>query len=389
MFNFTVLPPLGLYIHFPWCVRKCPYCDFNSHEQKNGFSEKHYIDALLSDLDQELPQVWGRPVETIFIGGGTPSLLSPEAMDRLLSELRARLAFTPEVEITLEANPGTAEYEKFSEYRHTGINRLSIGIQSFNDDLLNRIGRIHSGRESIRAAEMAHAAGFENFNLDLMFGLPNQSLKQALADINNAIDLEPSHISYYQLTLEPNTLFHQQPPVLPSDDLRWTMHTDGQTRLAETGFIQYEVSAYAKHKKQCQHNLNYWKFGDYLGIGPGAHGKITDPHQQTITRRWKLRHPDDYQKNATTAERIAGESVLSRKDVALEFMMNTLRLTEGFPSRLFSEHAGLPLHVVQNQLKEAEEKGFIQWGTHTISPTEKGRLFLNELLELFLPEDKK
>ena len=312
MFQFTALPPLSLYIHLPWCVRKCPYCDFNSHEVKsaNGeLPEMEYVDAMLKDLEQDLPRIWGRRVMSVFIGGGTPSLLSPEAMDRLLSGLRARLVINADAEITLEANPGTAEQEKFREYRALGINRLSIGVQSFHDDALQKLGRIHGRNEAIRAAEMAHAAGFDNFNLDLMFALPNQTPKQAAEDVATAIDLEPAHISYYQLTLEPNTLFYAQPPVLPDNDIAWQMQQAGQQQLGEANYGQYEVSAYAQPKRQCAHNLNYWQFGDYLGIGAGAHGKITDASQQNITRLAKCRHPQDFMTTAGTTKSIQSERV--------------------------------------------------------------------------------
>lgn len=331
MFQFTTLPPLSLYIHLPWCVRKCPYCDFNSHEVKstNGaLPEAAYIDALLRDLEQDLPRIWGRRVMSVFIGGGTPSLFSPEALDRLLSGLRARLAINADSEITLEANPGTAEQEKFTEYRALGINRLSIGVQSFHDDALQRLGRIHGRDEAIRAAEMAHAAGFDNFNLDLMFALPQQTARQAAEDVATAIALEATHISYYQLTLEPNTLFHAQPPILPDNDLAWQMQQAGQEQLATADYEQYEVSAYAQTKRQCAHNLNYWQFGDYLGLGAGAHGKITDAAQQNITRLSKHRHPQKFMQTAGTAQSIQSERILTRKDVGLEFMMNALRLNK-------------------------------------------------------------
>jgi len=386
MFQFTSLPPLSLYIHFPWCVRKCPYCDFNSHELKNDLPEKQYVDALLADLDQELPAIWGRPIVSIFMGGGTPSLFSPEAMDRLLSGLRARLNFKSDIEITMEANPGTAEYEKFNEFRHVGINRLSIGIQSFNDEHLQKLGRIHDRKEAIRAAEIAHDAGFENFNLDLMFALPNQRIEQALNDIKTAIALEPTHLSHYQLTIEPNTLFHTQPPVVPDDDVSWEMQQRCQQQMAKHDYAQYEISAYAKQAQQCQHNKNYWQFGDYLGIGAGAHGKITSPQQQGINRKWKVKQPKQYLETAATESCIQGQNKLSRQDAAFEFMMNALRLSEGFESQLFSQNTGLAISIIEKPLRIAEEKGWLEWNTQTIKPTKNGQRFLNDLVELFLPE---
>ncbi len=385
MHNFTALPPLSLYIHIPWCVRKCPYCDFNSHEQKQALPEKQYVAALLADLEQELPNIWGRPVQTIFIGGGTPSLFSAEALDELLCGIRARLQLPPGAEITLEANPGTVEAGKFHEFRALGINRLSIGVQSFNDDLLEKIGRIHGRREAIRAAEEAHDADFDNFNLDLMFGLPQQTLAQALEDVRTAFALEPTHLSHYQLTLEPNTMFHHNPPALPDDELRWDMQERCQDIIAEHGYGHYEVSAYAKQGKQCQHNLNYWRFGDYLGIGAGAHGKISDAQYQTITRHNKQRNPNDYLRTAHSAERDQGRHRLTRVDVGFEFMLNALRLTEGFESHLFQDHTGLPINIVEKPLQRAEELELIEWSATHIRPTERGRNYLNDLLQLFLP----
>jgi len=384
MFQFTTLPPLSLYIHLPWCVRKCPYCDFNSHAMKDGVPEMAYVDALLRDLEQDLPRIWGRRVVSIFIGGGTPSLFSPEALDQLLSGLRARLNINADAEITLEANPGTAEQAKFREYRALGINRLSIGVQSFHNDVLQKLGRIHGRDEAIRAAEMAHAAGFDNFNLDLMFALPQQTVAQAHEDVATAIDLEPTHISYYQLTLEPNTLFHAQPPTLPDNDLAWNIQQAGQQQLGEAGYAQYEVSAYAKTKRQCAHNLNYWQFGDYLGLGAGAHGKITDASQQNITRLAKHRHPQEFMQAAGTAQSIQSERVLKRGEVGLEFMMNALRLNQGFEPALFTTHTGQQLSLIDQPLRAAEEARLLERSTQLIRPTEKGRWFLDDLLALFL-----
>jgi putative oxygen-independent coproporphyrinogen III oxidase len=382
MLNFASLPPLSLYVHIPWCVRKCPYCDFNSHEARAKIPEQEYIDALLRDLEQDLPRVWGRIVHTIFIGGGTPSLFSPEAIDRLLSGIRARLPLDQNPEITLEANPGTVELERFKGFRAAGINRLSIGIQSFEEEKLKALGRIHGRAEALRAAEAARAAGFDNFNLDLMFGLPGQTVEQALADMRTAMALLPTHLSAYQLTIEPNTLFHARPPVLPDDDTTWDMQSQLQTELAAAGYRQYEVSAYARPGYECRHNLNYWKFGDYLGIGAGAHAKITNA--SGITRLWKVKHPNEYLSTAGTPESIGGEQQLSRHDAAAEFMLNALRLVDGFPSPLFQERAGLPISACEPKLTLAENRGLIEWDTRSIRPTPQGRRFLNNLLELFV-----
>jgi len=384
MFNFTALPPLSLYVHIPWCVRKCPYCDFNSHEQKQGIPEKAYIAALLNDLEQDLPSVWGRQIQSIFIGGGTPSLFSAEALDELLCGIRARLPFSPAMEITLEANPGTVEAGKFKEYRALGINRLSIGVQSFNDDALQRIGRIHGRKEAIRAAELAHDAGFENFNLDLMFGLPQQTLARALDDLQTAIALEPTHLSHYQLTLEPNTTFYHQRPTLPEDDQLWAIQEACHEQLAKHGFEHYEVSAFSKPNRQCYHNLNYWQFGDYLGIGAGAHAKISNAQFQIITRTSKQRHPQAYLEKANSAERISNEQRLSAEDASFEFMLNALRLTNGFAPYLFSNHTGLPINQIEDALKEAEEKELLKWNIQTIAPTKQGQNYLNDLLALFM-----
>jgi oxygen-independent coproporphyrinogen-3 oxidase len=385
LFNFTSLPPLALYIHFPWCVQKCPYCDFNSHELKNNLDEKNYINALINDLEQELPLFWGRSISSIFMGGGTPSLFSPESIDQLLSALRARLTFAPDIEITMEANPGTVEQGKFIEFNAAGINRLSMGIQSFSDEKLQSLGRIHGRKEAIRAAELAHDAGFNSFNLDLMYGLPNQSLQQAVDDIETAIALEPKHLSHYQLTIEPNTFFHHQPPVTPDDDMLWEMQNACQESLARHGYEQYEISAYAKDGCQCQHNLNYWQFGDYLGIGAGAHGKLTNAPEQKITRSWKVKQPQDYLNNAATEKRISGQKILTRDDASFEFMMNTLRLNQGFETALFQQHVGLPISSVEKSLQQAEEKGWINWDINRIQPTNAGLQYLNTLLELFIP----
>lgn len=387
MFNFTTLPPLSLYIHIPWCVRKCPYCDFNSHEMKGGaLPEQAYVEALLRDLEQDLPRIWGRKVVSVFIGGGTPSLFSAEAIDQLFSGLRARLQFIPDAEITLEANPGAVEAGKFEEFRAIGINRLSIGVQSFDNDCLGRLGRIHGRQDAIRAAELAHRAGFENFNLDLMFALPGQTPRMAQQDLATAIALEPSHLSYYQLTIEPNTAFYHQPPVVPDDDLAWQMQQTGQEQLAGAGYGQYEVSAYARAGRQCRHNLNYWRFGDYLGIGAGAHAKISDAQYGKITRLSKKRHPQAYLTGLESQHFIDNEQPLERHEVGFEFMLNALRLTDGFDTALFAAHVGQPISLVQQALSEAEQRGLIEWGMKTITPTTRGKQFLNDLVGLFLQD---
>jgi putative oxygen-independent coproporphyrinogen III oxidase len=385
MFQFTQLPPLTLYIHFPWCVRKCPYCDFNSHEVHGELAETAYIDALIADLEQELPRIWGRKVSSIFMGGGTPSLFSPASIDRLLSALRARLMLASNVEITIEANPGTVEQDRFADLHAIGINRLSLGVQSFQNQQLQHLGRIHDGKAAIRAAEAAHAAGFDNFNLDLMFALPGQSLHTARDDLHTAISLAPAHLSYYQLTIEPNTLFHKRPPELPDDDLAWVMQSEGQVQLAGAGYTQYEVSAYAQKNRECRHNLNYWQFGDYLGIGAGAHDKITDMAQHAITRRWKVKHPDTYLSKAATAQRVAGTRQLKQDDAILEFMLNALRLTHGFTIELYQQHTGLPLSSVTATLQQAVSKGWLSWQGDNIRPTEEGQRLHNDLVSLFLP----
>lgn len=385
MFNFTLLPPLALYIHIPWCVRKCPYCDFNSHEARNALPERAYVDALLADLDQELPAVWGRVVGSIFIGGGTPSLFSAEAIDRLLTGVGARLQCKPDLEITLEANPGTVEQGRFREYRAAGINRLSIGVQSFDDRLLGKIGRIHGRGEAIRAAEFAHDAGFASFNLDLMFGLPDQTPGQAQKDLATAMDLEPAHISWYQLTLEPNTYFHRHPPELPDDDVLWEMQQHGQARLTERGYTQYEVSAYARAGMECRHNLNYWRYGDYLGIGAGAHQKLTDAAAQSIRRSWKLKNPREYLAAAHSAMRIGGGSEPGAAEVVLEFLMNALRLNAGFETATYEQATGLPLADLQPALERTRERGLLEpdepWRC-----ADQGRRFLNDLLAEFVPD---
>ncbi len=401
MLNFTTLPPLSLYIHYPWCVRKCPYCDFNSHAVKQHVGgnkttdlqrDLQYVDALISDLEQELPHFWGRSIQSIFIGGGTPSLMQPEAMAILLSRIKALVKLTPFAEITLEANPGTLEQNKFNEFKALGINRLSMGIQSFDDDLLLRIGRIHDGTQAVSACEKALSAGFENFNLDLMFALPGQSQQQVMNDLQTALSFNPAHLSHYQLTLEPNTLFAAHPPVLPDDEDSFKMQIKAQQCLAEAGYRHYEISAYAQPGKQCQHNLNYWQFGDYIGIGSGAHGKLSDAYRQQIIRRSKFKQPQAYMQgsqrklstNSPKTSIIAAETKLSRHDIGFEFMLNTTRLVDGFKTRLFQQHTGLAINAIEKELQQAVDMGLIQWDLKQIKPTARGLRYLNDLQAIFL-----
>jgi len=386
MLEFSSPIPLAIYLHIPWCVRKCPYCDFNSHPAPGLIPQRAYIDALLADLEQDLPRVWGRRIESVFIGGGTPSLLTAETLERLLAGLRARLPVRPDVEITLEANPGAVERRQFAELREIGINRLSIGVQSFDDGSLQQLGRIHHRRDAFAAAEAAHAAGLDNFNLDLMFGLPGQTVKAALADIANATALQPAHLSYYQLTIEPNTAFHHSPPILPDEETVDQMQRQAVAELARNGYARYEVSAYAKENRRCRHNLNYWEFGDYLGIGAGAHGKLTDPAGGQIHRLWKVKHPDAYLAAAGTVASIGDDAPVSAADVPVEFLMNALRLVEGVPSALFSERAGLPLTVLEPALSRARERGLMEEDSGRLQPTERGLRFLNDLLPDFMAD---
>jgi putative oxygen-independent coproporphyrinogen III oxidase len=385
MFHFTSLPPLSLYIHFPWCVQKCPYCDFNSHPLRGDLPEERYVDALLADLEQDLPRVWGRPVRSVFLGGGTPSLFSPVAIDRLLSGVRARLPLAADAEITLEANPGTVELGRFRGYRDAGVNRLSIGIQSFDPEHLRILERIHGRDEALAAARAVREAGFDNFNLDLMFGLPGQSPEQALADVRRALALVPTHLSLYQLTLEPQTPFHARPPAnLPDDDTLAVMQETLQGELAAAGFGQYEVSAYARAGHECRHNRNYWQFGDYLGIGAGAHAKITNA--LGITRLWKRKQPQDFLAHAGTPAATGEERHLVPDDAVFEFMLNALRLTQGVPITLFGERTGLEYSRVGKLLARASALGFLEETPGRILPSVQGRRFLNDLIALFLPE---
>lgn len=375
---------LGLYIHIPWCVRKCPYCDFNSHQAREPIPEEEYIQALIADFEQDLQRVHNLPVHSLFIGGGTPSLLSAEAIERLLSAVAERVSLASDAEITLEANPGTVDSGKVRAFRHIGITRLSIGVQSFQDRQLRALGRIHTGRDAVRAVETAQDAGFDNLNLDLMFGLPGQNLQSAMVDVLTAVKLEPAHISYYQLTIEPNTVYYRQPPALPHDEAIWAVQRSGQAHLAEHGYHQYEISAYARAGLQCRHNINYWRFGDYLGIGAGAHGKITDNRGQRIVRLWKVKHPKRYMKTAGTDACIGGQHVIPPNDRTVEFLMNHLRLREGFDESLFTARTGWPLSCVEPALSACIEDGLLEQHRDFIRCTEFGWRFLDEILGRFL-----
>ena len=386
--TLTALPPLALYIHFPWCEKKCPYCDFNSHQIKdskeyiNGFDEQRYIKALITDLETELPNIWGRQVHSIFIGGGTPSLLSPDGMDQLLSAIRARINLEPDAEITMEANPGSVEAEKFAAFAKCGINRVSLGIQSFQDEQLKALGRIHNGAEAKRAVQIA-LDHFKSVNIDLMYGLPNQNLETARADIETALSFNTPHLSLYNLTLEPNTYFANFPPKLPNDEVIDAMFDQNLDLLTNAGYQRYEVSAYAKKDQECKHNLNYWRFGDYIGIGAGAHGKISYPNK--ITRQVRERHPETYMQAMETKGNALIESRdIPAKDLPFEFMLNTLRLTDGVDTVTFSERTGLPLNVVSKGLDEASKKGLLDLNPSKLKATEQGLRYLNNLQEMFL-----
>lgn len=373
------LPPLSLYIHIPWCVQKCPYCDFNSHALKGEVPHDDYVAHLLADLDADLPLVAGREIRTIFIGGGTPSLLSAEAMQTLMDGVRARIPVAADAEVTMEANPGTVEADRFSGYQKAGINRISIGVQSFGDDKLIRLGRIHDAGEAKRAARLAATLGLRSFNLDLMHGLPEQHLGEALSDLRQAIELAPPHLSWYQLTIEPNTSFGSRPPVLPDDDLLWDIFSQGHQLLTQAGYVQYETSAYAKPGFQCQHNLNYWRFGDYLGIGCGAHGKISFADRR-ILRTVKTKHPRGYMEGRYLDQ----QNEVATEDRPFEFFMNRFRLLEAMPRRDFTDYTGLPESVVRPQIEAALNAGEISETATHWQITEHGKLFLNTLLERFL-----
>lgn len=381
--QLAALPPLSVYVHLPWCLRKCPYCDFNSHEMKAGdLPEQRYLDALCADLESALPLVWGRPVHSIFIGGGTPSLFSPQGIDRLLGDLRARLKLDPECEITLEANPGTFEKDRFKAFRAAGVTRLSVGVQSFDNAHLRALGRVHDAAQAVAAVEEA-AQAFETFNLDLMYALPGQTLEQLESDVTQALALAPPHLSIYHLTIEPNTYFAKFPPQVPPDDAAYAM-LDRITEMTEAAGLQrYEVSAYAKPGHRCWHNLNYWQFGDYLGIGAGAHGKLSFPHR--VVRQVRFREPRLYMENALAGKPVAQEEEVARAELPFEFMLNALRLKDGFRLQDFMDRTGLPLSAIDKPLREAQAKGLVEVDLATVKPTQRGFDFLSDLQALFLP----
>ena len=374
-------PPLSLYIHIPWCVKKCPYCDFNSHELHSEIPEKRYVAALIADLEQSVPRVYGRKIKSVFFGGGTPSLFSAESIDEILSAVRMLTPLDYGAEITLEANPGTVDTTYFAGYKQAGVNRISLGIQSFNADYLRALGRIHDDKQAITAAELALKT-FERVNLDVMYALPNQSLEHALQDAQLAVSLNPDHLSFYHLTLEPNTPFHRTPPSLPSDDMSADMQEKIEALLAENGYEHYETSAFCKPKSNARHNLNYWQFGDYLGIGAGAHSKLS--YHDKITRETRHKHPKNFMENAENGNAVDNTWVIAQADLGFEFMMNALRLTDGFETRLFQERTGMPLQSISMGLVEASKKNLITQNHASIQPTLLGQRYLNDLLELFL-----
>lgn len=376
--------PLSLYIHIPWCVRKCPYCDFNSHESRGEIPEQRYVQALIADLEQSVPRIWGRKIKSVFFGGGTPSLFSAESIDTILSQVRALTMLEYDAEITLEANPGTVDVAHFSGYKAAGVNRVSLGVQSFNAHYLNAIGRIHDDKQALKAAELALAT-FERVNLDVMYGLPNQTLEHALEDAQQAIRLAPQHLSFYHLTLEPNTPFHRTPPALPDDDLSSEMQENIETLLAEHAYKHYETSAFCQPGQEARHNLNYWQFGDYLGIGAGAHSKLS--FHDKITRETRLKHPKAYMEKAEQGNAQAEVWSIVQDDLGFEFMMNTLRLLDGVPLALFQQRTGLPLIQIAHAMKKAQKKELLEISHDWIKPTLLGQRFLNELLQIFLAPD--
>jgi oxygen-independent coproporphyrinogen-3 oxidase len=382
--QLTSLPPLSLYVHLPWCIRKCPYCDFNSHEMRQSeLPEKRYLDALVADLEAALPLVWGRTVHSIFLGGGTPSLFSPEAIDRLLADMRARLKLAADCEITLEANPGTFEKERFRAFRDAGVTRLSVGVQSFNDEHLQRIGRVHDRAQAIAALEEA-ARSFDTFNLDLMYALPGQTMAQLEQDVAQALAFAPPHLSIYHLTIEPNTYFAKHPPQVPEDDTAYAMLDLLTERTGVAGLQRYEVSAYARPGHHCRHNLNYWQFGDYLGIGAGAHGKLSFAHR--VVRQVRTREPRLYMERALAGDAVAQEEDVKRADLPFEYLLNALRLRQGFALAEFSERTGLAITAIARQLEEAERRGWVTRDLQRVQPTPRGFDFLSDLQGLFLPD---
>jgi len=378
-------PPLSLYIHLPWCVAKCPYCDFNSHALKGELPEQAYVDALLSDLELDLPKTWGRTVHSVFLGGGTPSLFSGAALDRLLSGVRARVALAPDAEITLEANPGTVEHDRFEVYRQAGINRISLGIQTFSDQHLKTLGRIHSADEAVRAVESVRAAGFDNFNLDLMWALPAQSLEDALDDIAKALAFDPPHLSHYQLTIEPNTVFAARPPELPGEEAAWDIQEASGEQFQAAGLQSYEISAWSRTGRESRHNLNYWRFGDYLGIGAGAHGKLTLPAEERIVRTRRKKVPHSYLAAAEDRSFMAEARAIDQTDLAFEYLLNRFRLNEPVPWSEFEARTGLNRESISSPLKEADALGLVKVDNTHIHRTERGAQYLNDLQRLFLP----
>jgi len=383
--SLLVAPPLALYVHMPWCVRKCPYCDFNSHAAPDRVPEQEYVDALLDDLEQDLGDVQGRALRSIFFGGGTPSLFTPEAIERFLAGVRVRIPCAPDIEVTLETNPGTLEHGRFAGYKAAGVNRVSLGAQTFDEEQLRTLGRIHGADDIRRAVDELMSAGLVNFNLDLMYALPAQSIEQALADVRHAIALHPQHISHYQLTLEPGTVFYHRPPPLPDQDTSWAMQLACQELLASHGFAQYEISGYARESFQCRHNLNYWRFGDYLGIGAGAHGKLTDTGGR-IVRTERIRQPREYLRQSGRARSLQ-RRIVGVDELPLEFMLNTLRLREGFGEAEFERATGLPSATIAPTLLLAQRKGLLAQSDERWLPTELGRRFLNDLQAMFLPTE--
>ena len=384
--KFTALPPLSLYVHIPWCLKKCPYCDFNSHEARAEVPEDAYVDALLKDLELALPSIWGRKVLSVFIGGGTPSLFSAASIDKLLSGIRARVPLYPDAEVTLEANPGTFERAKFAGYYAAGVNRLSIGVQSFDPRHLESLGRVHDADEARRAVEAATMI-FETVNLDLMYALPGQTLADAKRDLEIALQYSPPHLSFYHLTIEPNTLFHRYPPALPDEDVAADMEESIDVALARSGYFHYETSAYAQPGHECRHNINYWRFGDYLGIGAGAHSKIS--FADAIVRQMRWKQPQQYLARVAKDVPVQEEAEVTRADVGFEFMLNALRLAEGVPTSLFSERTGFSLSLVSREIEIATRKGLLEPDPAVIKPTEMGRRFLNDLQQIFLPDSKR
>ena len=378
-------PPLSLYVHMPWCVRKCPYCDFNSHTAPENLPAEEYVQALIADLEQDLPMVWGRPVQSIYFGGGTPSLFAADQIAVFLSSVRARLNLRPDTEITLEANPGTIEHDSFSAYADAGINRVSLGVQSFNDEALGRIGRIHGRREVEQSLQSLQAAGISNFNIDLMYALPGQSPAESRRDVELAIAANPAHISFYQLTIEPNTAFAAQPPLLPVDDVPWDMQQTGVRLLEAAGYAQYEISAFAQKQMRSRHNMNYWRYGDFLAIGAGAHGKITAPADGCVQRYAKHRHPKRYLQGLVTGDWVAQRQLLGDEERVFEFFLNQLRLRQGVYVGDFSARTGLAWRVVEERVQRAVEKGLLEVDAQRLRPTELGWRFVNDIQQMFLP----